>query len=249
MAEKQNKQAGIHDGHRQRMKERLLQDGIHTYSAHEIVEVLLYYALPYRDTNGLAHALVDHFGGWTQVLDAHYDDLLTVEGVTPHIATLITLVGQTARRYQRDSYGNVRQLFDREALVEYAVPWFAGEKDESVLLISLDNKRKLLNTTRIFRGSVNSARFNVRLAVQQALRDNATQVVLAHNHPNGFAFPSEADVMTTHYLAKVLRPLDIRLLEHIVVAEGDALCLSTLQESRWIFDGSEPPAYLQVAEY
>ena len=85
--------------------------------------------------------------------------------------------------------------------------------------------------------------------MRQALRDNATQVVLAHNHPNGFAFPSEADVRTTHYVSKVFHPLDIRLLEHVVVSEGDALCLSTLDDSRWIFDGSDPPAHLNVAEY
>lgn len=247
--EKQNKQAGIHDGHRQRMKERLLKGDIDAYSPHEILEVLLYYAIPYRDTNGLAHALAARFGGWTQVLEAHYEDLVSVEGITPHAATLITLVGQTARRYQRDSYGVIRQLADQRALVEYIIPWFAGEKDESVLLVSLDNKCKLLNTTRIFHGSVNSAQFHVRLAVRQALRDNATQVVLAHNHPNGFAFPSEADVRTTHYVSKVLYPLDIRLMEHVVVAEGDALCLSTLDESRWIFDGSKPPAHLKVAQY
>ena len=77
--------------------------------------------------------------------------------------------------------------------------------------------------------------------MQQALRDNATQVVIAHNHPNGYAFPSEADVATTRYLAEVLAPLDIRLIDHIVVAEGDALCMSLLDNVRWVFDRSQTP--------
>ena len=241
MADEKVKSGGEHEGHRQRMKERFLTGGLDSFSDHEIVELLLFYALPYRDTNSLAHTLVNQFGGWTRVLEADYQDLLSVPGVTPHVATLLTLAGQSARRYHKDSTGTVRQLFDTEAIVDYVVPWFLGAKNESVLLVSLDNKRKLLNVTRIFEGSVNSAQFNVRLAVQQALRDNATQVVLAHNHPNGFAFPSSADVSTTQYVAEVFRPLDIRLIDHLVVSEGDCLCMSQLPETRWLFDGSAPP--------
>jgi len=163
---------------------------------------------------------------------------------------LLTLVGQSATRYYRDTVmGDVVQLFNTDMMAEYLIPWFLGEKDESVVMVSLDNKRKVLNTTRIFEGSVNSAQFNVRQAVQQALRDNATQVVLAHNHPNGFAFPSEADVRTTQYVAKVLKPLEIRLIDHLVVAEGDCLCMSRLPETAWLFNGdAPPPPFAQVAD-
>ena len=241
MAEKKAP-TGDHTGHRQRMKERLLCGGLDSFSDHEIVELLLFYALPYRNTNDLAHLLVAQFGGWTQVLDAAYEDLVTVPGVTPHVATLLTLAGQTARRYQRDVTGLVRQLYDADMVADHVIPWFLGRKEESVVLVSLDNKRKLLNTTRIFVGSVNSAQFNIRLAVQQALRDNATQVVLAHNHPNGYAFPSEADVTTTQFVQEVFAPLDIRLVDHLIVAEGDCLCMSLMPDTRWIFDGSQPPA-------
>ena len=119
---------------------------------------------------------------------------------------------------------------------------------ESVLLVSMDNRRKHLNTTRIFRGSVNSAQFNVRMAVEQALRDNATRIALAHNHPNGFAFPSEADVRTTKYLMDVLRPLDIQVVEHIIVSDGDCLCMSKLPDTHWLFDGTQPPSLARVAD-
>ena len=131
--------------------------------------------------------------------------------------------------------GDVVQLFDTNMMADYLIPWFLGEKDESVVMVSLDNKRKVLNTTRIFEGSVNSAQFNVRLAVQQALRDNATQIVLAHNHPNGFCFPSNADVSTTKYLIEVLQPLHIRVVDHLIIAEGDCLCMSLLEGTRDLF--------------
>ena len=228
--------AGVdHSGHRQRMKDRLLCGGLAGFSDHEVVEVLLYYAIPYRNTNDLAHRLVAQFGGLVQVLDATYEDLLAVPGVTPHVASLLVLMGQVVGRYHRDVTGRVVHLHDADAVATHVIPWFLGEKDESVVLVSLDNKRKHLNTTRVFVGSVNSAQFNIRVAVQQALRDNATQVVLAHNHPNGFAFPSEADLKTTQHIREVLAPLDIHLLDHVIVAEGDALCLSLLPDLARLF--------------
>lgn len=240
MAEKKANAGGTHEGHRQRMKERFLTGGLDAFSDHEIVELLLFYALPYRNTNDLAHRLVAQFGGWTQVLDAHYDDLLTVPGVTPHVATLLNLAGQSARRYHRDMTGAVTHLFSTAALIRHVLPWFLGQKNERVVLVCLDNKRKHLNTSCLFEGSVNSSQFNIREAVQQALRDNATQIVLAHNHPNGFAFPSTADVETTRRVIEVFRPLDVRVIDHLVVSEGDCLCMSALEETKWLFDGSQP---------
>lgn len=242
MAEKSGKAGGVHEGHRGRMKERFLTGGLASFSDHEIVELLLFYALPYRDTNDLAHALVQHFGGWTRVLDAHYDDLLAVPGVTPHVATLLVLAGEVSRKYHRDMTGVIRQLYSTETIIKHVVPLFLGAKNEKVMMVCLDNKRKHLNTTCLFEGSVNSAQFNVREAVQQALRDNATQIVLAHNHPNGFAFPSAADIATTKRMMEILRPLDIRLIDHLIVSEGDCLCMSLIPESQWLFDGSKPPA-------
>lgn len=236
MAQKPHKPGTEHEGHRQRMKDRFLTNGLDGFSDHEILELLLFYAIPYRDTNPLAHELIHRYGSWTQVMNANYHDLLTVPGVTPHIASLLTLAGQTAIRYYRDvTAGDVIQLFDTDAMANYLIPWFLGEKDESVVMLSLDNKRKLLNATRIFEGSVNSAQFNIRLAVQQALRDNATQVVLAHNHPNGFCFPSKADVETTRYIIDVLAPLDVRLVDHLIICEGDCLCMSMLDGTSHMF--------------
>lgn len=237
-----------HEGHRQRMKERFLANGLDGFSDHEILELLLFYAIPYRDTNPLAHELTKRFGSWMQVVSADYRDLLTVPGVTAHVATLLTLVGRSATRYYRDiTEGEVVQLYDTTDMAEYVVPWFIGEKDESVVLVSLDNKRKLLNATRIFEGSVNSAQFNVRLAVQQALRDNATQIVLAHNHPNGLCFPSVADISTTKYMMEVLAPLEIRLIDHLIVSDGDCLCMSRVEETRHLFNPLKFPK-VQVAD-
>ncbi len=249
MAENENKNGAIHEGHRQRMKERFQRGGLESFSDHEIIEFLLFYAVPYRDTNPIAHTLVNRYGSWVKAVDAAYDDLLTVPGVTPHMATLLNLAGQMARRYYQDYSGVVQHLYDAHTVGQHVIPYFMGEREESVLLVSLDNRRKHLNTTRVFRGSVNSAQFNIRLAVEQALRDNATRIVLAHNHPNGFAFPSEADVRTTKHVMEVLRPLDIQVVDHIIVSDGDCLCMSMMPDTRWLFDGSAPPTSAQVADH
>ncbi|MBQ7088660.1 MAG: RadC family protein [Clostridia bacterium] len=242
MAGQPHKPGTEHEGHRQRMKERFLANGLDGFSDHEILELLLFYAIPYRDTNPLAHELTKRFGSWMQVVNADYRDLLTVPGVTPHVASLLTLTGQAAVRYYQDiTCGEVVQLLNADHMAAFLIPWFLGQKDESVVMVSLDNKRKVLNTTRIFEGSVNSAQFNVRLAVQQALRDNATQIVLAHNHPNGFCFPSEADVSTTKYLVEVLKPLQIRVVDHLIISEGDCLCMSLLESTRHLFQPSVTP--------
>ncbi len=236
------KKGGEHEGHRQRMKERLLAEGLTHFSGHEVLEMLLYYAIPYRDTNPLGHRLENKFGSLSKVLEADYADLLRVEGVTPHSAALISLCGQLARRYQREQYAMGALLYTTDDFGNFILPWFSGAKDESVVLLSMDNRHKVLNTTRIFEGSVNSTQFSVRDAVQQVLRDNATQVVMAHNHPNGHAFPSRADLDTTTRFAAVLRELNVRLLDHLVVSEGDFVSLAESRLLPAVFSAPVAPA-------
>ena len=229
-----------HRGHRLRMKQRFLREGVEHMEAHEAIELLLYYALPYRDTNELGHRLVNQFGSVQNVLTAAYADLLKVEGVTPHIATLLTLCGDLSMRCIRECYCPGTQLYTDEDFVELLIPWFTGEKTESVVMISMDNRHKVINTTRLFRGSVNSSQFNNRIAIQQALQDNATLVAIAHNHPNGFAFPSHADLATTIKFVEVLASVDIRLVDHLVISDDDAVSMAATREFMPIFDVNTP---------
>ncbi len=232
MAEKDGK---LHTGHRQRMKERFLRDGLDGFAEHEVLELLLFYALPYRDTNDLGHRLEERFGKLNQVLDTNYADLISEPGITPHVATLITLCGQIAHRYIKDLYDVGTLLYTTEDIGRCVMPWFVGEKNESVVLLSLDNRYRLINATRVFSGSVNSTQFSCRIAVQQALRDNATQVVLAHNHPNGHAFYSDADVETTRRFRQATEMLGIRLLDHLIVSDGDFISLRDTPQTAGLF--------------
>ena len=241
----QEKEKNAHEGHRQRMKERFLHEGLSHFSGHEVLEMLLYYAIPYRDTNDLGHTLENSFGSLAKVLEADYRDLIKVKGVTPHIATLITFCGQLARRYQREQYTFTTPLYKPDEYGKHLIPWFSGQKDESVVLMSMDNRYKVLNTTRVFTGSVNSTQFSMRGAVQQLLRDNATMVVMAHNHPNGHAFPSNADIETTRKFATLLKELGIKLIDHLIISEDDYVSLAQTRDTACLFR-AEPTAHTQT---
>ena len=218
--------AGIHKGHRERLKQRFLENGLDNFTDIQALELLLFYAIPQRDTNPIAHALLEHFGGLSQVLDASPEELKKVSGISDHSATLISLVTQLGRFYQVDSAQRVQCLTTLEACGEYMVPYFFGRSTETVFLLCLDAKCKVLCCKEVGQGSVNSASVSVRKIVETALGANATTVVLAHNHPSGVALPSGEDVQTTQRVAAALAAVEIHLADHIVVADGDYVSMA-----------------------
>ncbi len=223
----------IHEGHRQRMKQRFLEEGLNNFTDIQVLEMLLFYAIPRQDTNPIAHALLDRFGSISQVLDAPVEELRKVKGISDHAAILLHLVTESARYYQVDRSMGEKILTTVQACGEYLAPFFFGLQKEVVYLLCLDAKCKVLCCKEVGKGSVNSAGISVRRIVETALAANATTVVLAHNHPSGIALPSSEDYQTTLQVARALRPLDIHLADHIVVADGDFVSMA---QSGYRFD-------------
>ena len=211
----------IHKGHRERLKQRFLEEGLDNFTDIQVLELLLFFAIPVKDTNPLAHALLDHFGSLSQVLEADVEELKKVPGIKDHAATLLALVTQLCRYYQVSSAQQNQVLATLEDCGRYLVPRFFGRTKETVFLLCLDAKCKVLCCKEIGEGSVNSASISVRKVVETALAANATTVVLAHNHPSGIAVPSNEDIQTTQRIAAALSAVEIHLADHIVVAEGD----------------------------
>lgn len=211
----------VHDGHRRRFKEQFLKSGLEGFNSHQLLEMLLYYSIPRKDTNPLAHRLMDTFGSLSGVLEADYEELCRVEGITPHTAMLLTFCGKLFWKYYEDKYADGVMLTTTQDFGKYLLPRFFGMKNEAVILLSLDNRGKVLHCSTIFEGSVNATEISVRLILAEALRYNATAVVISHNHPNGHAVPSKEDLETTRILARALAMVEIRLLDHLVVAEDD----------------------------
>ena len=211
----------IHEGHRQRMKERFRQEGLDHFSEIQVLEFLLFYCIPQGDTNLLAHRLLEHFGSLPQVLEAPAAELQKVSGVGPHTAVFLNLITEVGRYYLVNRAGPTVILHTTEKCGQYLVPRFYGRRNETVFLLCLDAKCKMLCCKEVGEGSVNSASISVRRIVEIALAANATTVVLAHNHPSGLAIPSAEDVHTTERIAAALNAVEITLADHIVVADDD----------------------------
>ena len=211
----------IHEGHRQRLKDRFLREGLDNFDELYVLELLLYYCIPRKDTNPIAHALLDTFGSLTGVLEATVEELERIPGISHNAATFLNLVHQTGRYYQvkRVQTGDILRTIDQCG--NYLVPHFYGRENETVFLLCLDAKCKVLGCKLVGEGSVNSANIPIRRVVETALNTNATTVILAHNHPSGLAIPSDEDVETTMRVAKAMEAVEITLADHIVVADND----------------------------
>jgi len=216
----------VHDGHRKRVKERFRQEGLDSFDELHVLELLLFYCIPQKDTNLLAHALLDRFGSLPQVLEAPAEELEKVSGVGEHISTFLNLTTAVARYYMVSLNKNQVILTDTDKCGEYLKHFFLGRRDEFIYLLCLDAKCKVLCCKEVGRGSVNSASLSVRRIVETALGVNATSVVLAHNHPSGIALPSSEDIATTRKVAMALDAVDIILSDHVIVAEDDFVSLA-----------------------
>ena len=216
---------GLHDGHRARIKQRFLEHGLENFANHEILELVLYYAIPRRDTNETAHLLMKRFGSLQGVLTADVSELQEVPGVGQNAAVLLKLLRAVGDRASMPA-PPTEPIRTGEQAGAYFLPLMAGEKREILYLMCLDGKGKMLSCRVAAVGGVNVTAVSVRQVVDVALRAGATTVVLAHNHPSGVALPSRADQLMTRQVADALRPLGIRLLDHIVVADGDFVSMA-----------------------
>ncbi len=227
MAEQKN----IHAGHRQRLFDRYAQSGIDSFSDVELLELLLTYAIPRKDTNPIAHRLLDTFGGLSAVLEAPQLSLQKVEGMTQRAATMLRLLPQSWKRYDLSRQSETKIFRTTEECGDYLVPFFRGLREEHVRILCLDAKCKLLDCREISQGSVNFAAMPIRRIVETALAVNATSVMVAHNHPSGIALPSTDDIDATMRLKEALANVDIILIDHIVVSDNDYV---SMLDSRYI---------------
>lgn len=211
----------IHKGHRQRLKDRFRSEGLDHFDERHVLELLLFYCIPQQDTAPLAQRLLDHFGSVAQVLEASAEELEKVSGVGYNVSTLLTLTTAIGRYYLVNRTMNTVILATTTECGRYLMNRFHGRRNETVFLLCLDAKCKVLCCKEVGEGSVNSANIPVRRVVEMALGVNASSVILAHNHPSGVAVPSHEDILTTKRLAVALDAVEIELADHIVVSDDD----------------------------
>ena len=208
----------VHDGHRERVRERFREQGLDGFNDITALELLLYYAVPRRDTNELAHALLDAFGSLDEVLNASEQELCSVPGVGVNTACLLRLVPQMMRKSAISRTKELKQIRNSRAASRYLIPRFMNERVESALLLSLDAQKRLIACDEVGRGVANATEVSVRRIVETALRRRASSVILAHNHPDGELMPSRDDDWITARAAKALDAVHIHLSDHIIVS-------------------------------
>ncbi len=215
-----------HQGHRKRLKERFRQTGFAGFEKHEMLELLLFYSIPQKDTNDLAHDLIEQFGSLSGGFDASYENLLKVNGISDNSATLIKMIPQLANAYLNDRNDPGMILDSVEKAGDFLLSKYVGATNERVYLLCLDNKLKLLNCALVGEGSLNRVNFHPRQILQKALQCSASTIILGHNHPYGTALPSDADILMTRQLYEMAQVLDITLRDHIIVAGDDFVSLA-----------------------
>ncbi len=211
----------MHEGHRKRLRETFLKNGLDNFQSHNVLEMLLFYTIPRSDTNETAHRLMDRFGSLSAVLEAPVDELMKVKGVGERTAAFLHLIPEITRVYLKDKQENIKVLDTPEKVATYLLPYFVGKTKENIVLLCLDNKCAVKNCCIVAEGSVNMGEINRRNLVELAIRSNASSVIIAHNHPNGVPAPSKEDVETTLMLVSLFSSIDVKLTDHIIVAGGD----------------------------
>lgn len=212
---------GTHDGHRDRLRQRFLEHGLDNFSELNALELLLFYSIPRQDTNALAHRLLDQFQTLAGVLEAKIEDLMKVPGVGENTAALLKLIPQMDRRYLISKNQDQKQILCSDDAGKVLIPRYRFARDEIIYLLSLDSRNMIISCDEMGRGTLGEASVSVRSVVETALKRNAAAVILSHNHVDGFAYPSQADLSATKQIRSALKLVGITLSDHIVVAGDD----------------------------
>ncbi len=212
-------------GHRQRVKDRFIAEGLDHFDEVHVLELLLFYAIPQKDTKPIAKALISQFGSYAQVMEATRDELKKVDGVGDNVATFLNLIAAGGRYYFVNKEAKPSVIATTEDYGKFLIPRFYNRRNEIAMVLCLDAKGRLLCCRELGEGDVNSSSISSRRVVEIALGVNATSVILAHNHPSGLALPSGDDLATTERVFRALSSVDIILADHVIVAGNDFVSL------------------------
>lgn len=203
-----------------------MKSGLDDFAPHNVLELLLFYSIPRGDTNPIAHRLIDTFGSLSGVFDATPEELMKVSGVGESTAILISMIPQMARKYLEDKADAVNVVGGCGDIGAYLLPKFVGRTNEALMMVSIDNKNKVISCSVVAEGTVDSAKVSRRKVMEEAMKVKATRVILAHNHPRGVAVPSAEDVAMTREIGRLFAQVGIELVDHIIIADDDYVSMA-----------------------
>ena len=196
----------VHDGHRDRIKNRFLKQGLDGFEEHEILEFLLFYGVPYKDTNELAHNLLIKFGSLSNVFDADMDALMEVKGVGGNIAVLLKLMPSLFKSYEMDKWKEKVKINTTALAIDYLKDIYKGTKQEQFYVLCLNTKNQLITAELLSEGTISETTINTRKFAQVVLRSKAVGVIVSHSHLSGSVTPSFSDIESTKKIWIFLLP-------------------------------------------
>lgn len=219
-----------HKDHRKRVRQRYTACGLDVFQDYEALELLLFYAIPMKDTKALAKTLIEHFGSLPAVLDADLSELQEA-GLTENTAILLNMIPAMNRRYEVLKNENQKYIRSTSEAGQYLCGLFRNELEESIRIVCLDAAGKIIKQQQLSKGDVNAVHFSVRKIVEAAVSTKAVSVILAHNHPAGSLTPSQEDISATNVAKAALDTIGVRLLDHLIVSGRD---YCSLRESGYL---------------
>jgi DNA repair protein RadC len=214
------KEAPHHIGHRKRLKERYEKAGMEGLQDYEILELLLFYAIPQGDVKTRAKELLKRFGSLKGVLDADLKALREVSGIGDHSSLFFNIVRDVRTLYLRQGAEVKEQISSTKELIDYCLASMGGLKDEHFAVIYLNARNRIIQVETIQEGIVNQAVVYPRKVLEKALKHKASAIILVHNHPSGHVRPSDADIRLTRVLQDTARVMDIVLHDHLIVGDN-----------------------------
>lgn len=214
--------ANIHSGHRERIRRRFREQGLTGFAEHEVLELLLTYAIARKDVNPLAHELLAQFGSLAAVLEADESELMRVKGIGESAASLISLMPELFGFYRRNAMGARPSVMNFSEARAYCQSLFFGAHEELVYVLCLDKSGRVIHPALLRRGTVNEVNIYPREVVEMVIRYHAHAVMLTHNHPSGSEKPSQADIDVTKRIGKALGAIGVPMLDHLILS-GDAV--------------------------
>lgn len=225
-----------HEGHRQRLKVDYAHDcNLDRFHPHQVLELLLFYIIPQKDTNEIAHELINRFGSLEAVLNADRSELEKIDGIKGEASLYLTLFN-SLERCRRMNSPDLPEVLDKpEKLIAYLKPQYYNKDKEVSMIVCLDSRCRVIGCYDIIEGASNFTAFDPRKVMDIVIRSNAAKVVLSHNHPSGDSTPSRNDVETTGAIIRMLTQVGVKVCDHIIISpEGDT-AMSTIPKFMMMF--------------
>jgi len=227
----------LHNKHRERVRKEFMTDGFSENSSeHKLLEMLLYFAIPRKDTNEIAHLLINRFGTLSGVLEAPAKELMKIDGVGENTAMLLKLMIPVAKKYIASKTQKVNVFDNMDSICSFLTEKYIGFDVETFAVTTFNSRGAVVGFDILAQGDCVTVNVSVRNILEIILRNKAVCAVISHNHPGGTAMPSSADIETTKQIAETLKNIDVRLLDHIILCDDDYVSLAQSAKYKYIFN-------------